>query len=112
MIVLCMSFGIEIKFWSQPAFVESVRFSKRFRMVRADRRNRKGKTARPLTDAELKAKAISRWENEGGALPGPAVRDTTDSGAGTAKLRLAPTERSQRPRPTSKQDISPKKRGR
>ena len=31
-------------------------------------RNMKRKTRRSLTDAELKAKAISRWENEGGAL--------------------------------------------
>jgi hypothetical protein len=35
----------------------------------------KRKTRKALTDAELKAKAISRWENEGGAVnPPPAPR--------------------------------------
>ena len=31
----------------------------------------KRKTRKALTDAELKAKAISRWENEGGAVSPP-----------------------------------------
>lgn len=52
----------------------------------------KRKTRRLLTDAELMAKAISRWENEGGAIdpaPGPAG-DGKKEGA-TSQAMARPT---------------------
>jgi hypothetical protein len=62
----------------------------------------KRKTRKPLTDTELKAKAISRWENEGGALnpaSGPPAGGKIDH-----------TKRS--PKPASKQDVGSGKPGR
>jgi hypothetical protein len=61
----------------------------------------KRKTRKPLTDAELKAKAISRWENEGGALnPGPGLADDgkKDGATSPAAARPALTEPSRRTR--------------
>jgi hypothetical protein len=63
----------------------------------------KRKTRKPLTDAELKAKAISRWENEGGALnPGPGLaadgkKDGATSPAAAPPVLTDPSKRSQRP---------------
>ena len=72
----------------------------------------KRKTRKPLTDAELKAKAIGRWENEGGAIdpaPYPAAggkKDSTTAGPALIvrqKRSLAPA---------SKRDITSGKHGR
>jgi hypothetical protein len=66
-------------------------------------RSMKHKTRKPLTDAELKAKAISRWENEGGAIdpaPGPAADGKKDGATRPATARPAltdPPKRSRRP---------------
>jgi hypothetical protein len=66
-------------------------------------------TRKPLTDAELKAKAISRWENEGGAVnpaPGSTARANKDSATRPATARPALTDRAEKrsPAPASKQD--------
>jgi hypothetical protein len=75
----------------------------------------KRKTRKPLTDAELKAKAISRWENEGGALnpaSGTPAGGKMDSAAAPA-ARPALSDRTKRsPKPAPKQDAGSGKPGR
>jgi hypothetical protein len=61
----------------------------------------KRRTRKTLTDEELKAKAIGRWENEGGALnpaPGPAAGGKKNSATGSATARPALTDPSKRSR--------------